>query len=275
MSTLAKRIRMIAVSAILAAGAGAASDALASAGVFTVNPTNGTDNLTNSTLDPSINASFTSNGLTGTASTQLTTTNGMTYTAAGYLDYQAFNGTPLNAIQTGLNAYWGLYVTFSETINCGAAGLAGPCTVSNINLNMYANAHDTDTFNAATLTSAASVTGPGPSGDILIGSANTVEQGTAGIDSLGGAYENVNTNFTLTTPAGQALFSAPNPFYSLAFSEFNNTSTGINCNALGSVCTINDTDTGSTIFNNTPEPASVAIFGLGLIALTFMRRKSL
>ncbi|HSY25864.1 MAG TPA: PEP-CTERM sorting domain-containing protein, partial [Burkholderiaceae bacterium] len=76
------------------------------------------------------------------------------------------------------------------------------------------------------------------------------------------------------TSAGSAFFTAPVPFYDIAFSEYNNTSTGLNCSPVTGECAVTF-ETGSTNFAQTPEPASVAIFGLGLIGLAFMRRKSL
>jgi len=57
---------------------------------------------------------------------------------------------------------------------------------------LYADVGIQDTYTAATLTSAATVTDNG-SADILLATADSVYAGEAGINNLGGAFENVTT----------------------------------------------------------------------------------
>lgn len=264
MTRFSKQLRILAAGVILALGAGATTSAYA--GPFTVDP----GNLTGlgSGLGP-----FTADSMGGTSSTLITTTNGVNYTATGYIDFTAFSyqSNAISAGHSGLNDAYGMYAVFTQTFVCPTALNTGvSCGAQTISLSLYANPGDNDTFTQATLGGPAPTHTEVSASDILLGTGSYVVDGTAGINVLGGAFENVNTNFVLTG-AGSEFFTAPVPFYDFAFSEYNNTSTGLACNATGCAVTF---ETGSTDFTNAPEPASLAIFGLGLVALTVLRRKS-
>ena len=95
--------------------------------------------------------------------------------------------------------------------------------------------------------------------------------GVANINTLGGTGFNSTNNFDLLNPAGTSLFTAPVPFYNVQFDEFNNTSQGVFIDPAGRFIAINQTS-GGVDFNRIPEPASLALLGIGMLGIFGSRR---
>ena len=265
-----KRLRTVSAAALLCAGALAASHAAATP-LFTVNP--------NSNGLSSAGQSFQANTISGSSSARLVYNGGTSYTGTGYIQYNAFVSTGSGNVPTTISRIgfdYGLYATFVQTFTC--SGLLSPgvtCGVTSIALDLWADAGNDNAYSNATLAAAPTVTANGT--QVKLGTVSTVVAGQAGLNALGGAFQNINSNFALTA-AGSLFFTSPTPFYSLAFSAFNNTSQGIACNTgpscVGVTVVAINSESGNTDFNRAPvpEPGPLALIGIGMIGLIVSRR---
>lgn len=278
MFSISSPVRKIIATALLAIGAAASTSAFA-APTFQINP-NSNGFATEGTV-------VTADGLNGNSSARIVQDTsyagpGVRYTGVGYIAYTGLtlNGQPVDIIDSRLGLDYQLYATFNQSFTCGSLLNPGvTCSVDTVSLSLFGDVRPFSTFTQATVGADPSVTPNGT--QVLLGTVDTVIAGEAGIDSLGGAFQNVNTNFNLTA-AGSAFFIDPIPFYSFAFSAFNNTSQGIACDTGAGMGCVNATivaitqETGVTDFNGLaiPEPGPLALIGLGLLGMGFLRRKS-
>lgn len=272
--------------------------------LFKVNP-----DIINGTAFPT---SFDATNIAGLSSGLINLTpilgGGGTATESGWLNFTQFNnGASTVAASTsgvgGVAGGYQLYAEFSltatyssaQSIPSGTFGKNG----SGYNLDallftMYADPTNNTVFTSANSsglgTQASFVDGGGDK--ITLASGSLIPgQGQAFINNAGVAL-NALTSFNLTGPLagpdGKEYFFDPSPFYILAFDAFNNTggavvpdyltSTGCAFNSSAATkiggCQIAVTSGVGTIdFQSVPEPATLALLGIGLLGIGASSRR--
>ncbi len=269
LSSMYKNLQAAGVVAVLALGFSSHASAVA---VFTVDPNNAFGATGGSHPGP-----FAANFVTGSSSTLVTLNGGgVTQSATGFVDFTAFvnNGSNVLGTVSGLNVNWQMWATFNYTLSLASGNYAQPGSTYVVNA-LHADFFADPSIATATQFIQATTGGAAP---VVIAGADSFKfasadliQGVASINALGGTGFNTTNSFALLNPQGTSLFTAPIPFYNLQFDEFNNTSNGVTV-VPGSHITINQTS-GGIDFNRIPEPATLALLGIGLLGIGASTRR--
>jgi len=199
------------------------------------------------------------------------------FTETGVLRFDVFNDPSSAPISTsGLGSTYGLYLTFTATGNLVGFNPANPSapssgTFTSISYSLIGDPGHQDTLSAAKITAKPVLTDVGGN-DIVLATGGSLLATSVSVNSLGIPTASVVLSMT---QAGTSFFKAP-PDVNLFAASFTN-SPGTFEFAAGANGTTILAITGAfnNNFDKVPEPASIAIFGAGLLGLGLLGRRRL
>jgi PEP-CTERM motif len=183
---------------------------------------------------------------------------------------------------SGLGINWSMFATFTFSMQLLNGGLGNPGSdylITNLSMNLYAEslAGANSTYTAGDVNSNPMI---GLSGDTKLIGTGTIDLsvgdgfGIAGISGIGGSFFNPTMEFALSNPDGPLFFTAPDPFFKLAFASLTNDIGQITRDLADREIYLATGGTAS-FTNPVPEPESLALVGIALLGAGVAARRQL
>lgn len=202
------------------------------------------------------------------------------FTQEGFLTKGAFS-SPGGSVPSQLNALeiiggYKVYGIFSITGESDLVGTNIRATFNTVNLHLFIDPNSNTTFAVSPIAGSGPIVPGGITIDDYEIASYTMNAGLANIDGTGGlANGDFDTLLNVTlTPAGQAFFVSPNPFFNLENFGGNIETLTPAGNLTTSFTSISNGGGIELFVAAVPEPGSIALFGIGLLGLGIFQSRN-
>ncbi|MBN8489235.1 flocculation-associated PEP-CTERM protein PepA [Inhella sp.] len=245
--------------------------AAASAGpTFTINR----NHLTGLAQSSVVGDSFGTSGATRAVLSNAYGSGAGTVAGNGWISFDTVKLNGVTVGGSGIGGTWAMWAEFSFNMTLIAGGLGAPGSdyaINSVSMTLYGEGlldASNAVFNAGDTATNPSVTVP--TDRVTLGT-GVFNFGAAGINVGGGSSFNPTMYFTLANPDGPQVFTAPVPFFPLAFASLTNDIGGISGQGTQNLHLL----TGGTASFQLPEPTALALVGLALVGAGVASRRQL